>query len=222
MYYRIIFRHTWYRFALMIPCFAFGILFIIRLCKEPKVDFLDSGFWFILAINIVALICLGYTIRYFKRLHTLRKSYEEPMNEVLASCGKVFLNCHFFYPDHLLSFDAPVRIYYKDIVHVERYHNHNHDGADSFALYLYTKDGKIHALKTFQKHYFNFHWNLDKEGRTNWDEVTDLLKTLAPQAKISFLSHKAYLRREKRQKRRRERKLQRQQKNGSHSRHNHT
>lgn len=216
MYYRIIFRHTWYRFALMIPCFAFGILFIIRLCIDPKVDVLDSGFWFIIAINIVALICLAYTIRYFRRLHRLQKSYEEPMHEVLASCGKVFLNCHFFFPDYLLSFDAPVRIRYKDIVHVERYHHHDHKHADTFAIYLYTKDGKIHKLQTFHKHYINFSWNLDKEGSANWDEITNLLKMLAPQAKISFLSHKAYLRQEKRKQCRRERKLQKSQKNERH------
>ncbi len=197
---------------LIIPCFAYGILFIIRLCKDPKVDLLDSGFWFILAINIVALICLCYTIRYFRRLHTLQKSYEEPMNEALASCGKVFLNCHFFFPDYLLSFDAPVRIYYKDIVHVERYHHRDHEHSDTFAIYLYTRDGKIHKLQTFHKHLFNFRWNLNKEGSANWDEITNLLKTLAPQAKISFLSHKAYLRREQRQQRRRERKLQTSQK----------
>lgn len=207
MYHKIVLRHTWYRFLLMIPCFAFGILFIIRLCKDPKVDVLVSGFWFIIAINVVAVICLAYTIRYFKRLHTLRKSYEEPMNEVLASCGKVFLNCHFFYPDYLLSFDAPVRIYYKDIVHVERYHHRDHEHSDTFAIYLYTRDGKIHKLQTFHKHLFNFRWNLNEEGRTNWNEMTDLLKTLAPQAKISFLSHKAHLRREKRKNRQRERKL---------------
>lgn len=216
MYFKIVLRHTWYRFALMIPCFAFGILFIIRFCKEQKMDFLYSGFWFILVINISALICLAYTIRYFKRLHTLRKSYEKPMNEVLVSCGKVFLSCHFFFPDYLLSFDAPVKIYYKDIVHMERYHHHDHKHSDIFAIYLYTKDGKIHKLSTFHKHHFNFSWNLDKEGRVNWDEITNLLKMLAPQAKISFLSHKAYLRQQKRNQRRRKRKLQKSHENRRH------
>ncbi len=166
-YAAIVFRHTWYRFLLMLPCFAFGILYIIRLCKDRKLDVLDSGVCFIIAINIVALICLCYTIRYFRRLHRLQNSYEEPMYEVLASCGKVFLNCHFFFPDYLLSFDAPVRIYYRDIVHVERYHHRDHEHSDTFALYLYITDGKVHKLQTFHKHYFRFSWNLDKEGSAN-------------------------------------------------------
>ncbi len=185
-YAAIIFRHTWYRFALMLPCFAYGILFIIRLCKDPNVDVLYSGFWFIIAINIAALICLAYTIRYFKHLHTLQKSYEEPMNEVLASCGKVIAGRHYFYPLFLLTFEKPAKIDYKDIIRINAYSCSNPKSHRKyFYIHIYTNNGKRYVLKSFHTHFIDFTWNENADGFTNWNDSVNLLLQFSHNAKFS-------------------------------------